>query len=145
MGFNSNGAVYHTLKQPGKPSDDYNYPGNTNIANQPSSEMEYTYARDTDIPRVTTDKKAGPKKPASDAVYPPDLYKCPGTNIPAELEYIYAKDADIPRTHGDPSPPPNCALYHTLEEKNPHRISRQPKVGYRKFLGNKLSFCFHWD
>ena len=61
VGFNSNGAVYHILKQPGEPSDDYNYPDNTNIANQPSSEMEYTYARDTDIPRVTTDKKAGPK------------------------------------------------------------------------------------
>ncbi len=128
-GLNSIGPVYYILEQPGQPSDEhvYSYPQKTNIVKPASSELEYSYAKDTDIPRVTTDKNAVPKKPASNAMYhtleqdPPttDLYKCPGTNIPTELEYTYAKDTDIPRTHEDSTPPPNSALYHTLGEKYP--------------------------
>ena len=95
-------AVYHTLEQEPPPTAHlYKLPG-TNIP----TELEYTYAKDTDIPRVTVDKKTVPEEPTSNAVYhtleqepPPTahLYKLPGTNIPTELEYTYAKDTDIPR------------------------------------------------
>ncbi len=97
--------MYHTLEQPGQPSDDhfYSYPENTNIAKPPSSELEYSYAKDTDIP---ANQETVPEEPASNAVYhtleqeqtpTTDLYNLPGTNIPTELEYTYTKDTDIPR------------------------------------------------
>ena len=121
-------AVYHTLEQPGQPSDDdfYSYPENTNIAKPPSSELEYTYAKDTDFPKGNPNAKVAasqPGQPSHD-----NFYSYPeNTNIAkppsSELEYSYAKDTDIPRVIANqktmPEEPPSNAVYHTLEREQP--------------------------
>ena len=124
----NNGVVYETLEQPGQPSDDdfYNYPDNTNIAKPPSSELEYTYAKDTDLPKANPNTKLGasqPGQPSDD-----NFYSYPeNTNIAkppsSELEYTYAKDTDVPRVTVDkktvPEEPTSDAVYHTLEQEPP--------------------------
>lgn len=130
----TNNAVYHTLEQPEQQPDDgsYSYPDNTRIRKLPTSELEYTYAKDTDLPRVNVDTAA--KDPASIAVYhtleqseqptDDDSYSYPDTTStgtsPPELEYTYAKDTDLPRVNlNQKTPakdPANNAVYHTLEQ-----------------------------
>ncbi|CAB4019590.1 Hypothetical predicted protein [Paramuricea clavata] len=126
-GPTSNGAVYETLEQPGQPTDDnfYNYPDNTNIANQGSSELEYTYAKYTDLPRDTADTKAVRERDIEPATCG-GLYHTLEQEGPVstEQEYSYAKNTDMPSIplgteETSNSPPPNSALYHTLEEANP--------------------------
>ena len=128
-----NGVVYQTSYQPGQETDEdlCNYPEHTNIANQPSPDLEeYTYAKDTDVPRATADRETVPEEPTSNAVYhileqeqPPstDLYKLPGAHIPTELEYT--KDTGIPRVTADtktmPEEPTSNAVYHILEQEQP--------------------------
>ena len=135
-------GVYQTLEQEQPPSTDLYQQPDTNILN----ELEYSYAEDTDIPRITVEKTVS-DKPASNAMYQTlekdqapstDLYKQPDADIPTELEYTYAKDTEIPRTSVDTiakrdsapvrgtekrdehSVPQNdSALYHTLEEPKP--------------------------
>ena len=134
----ANRAVYHTLEQPGKPNDDdfYHYPDNTNITKPTSSELEYIYAKDTEIPRVIADKKAAPET-TSNAVYhtlehePPttDIYKSPGTKIPTDLEYTYAKDTEIPKSFVN-APAASDALYHTPGQEEP--ALTEPEYSYAK-------------
>ena len=134
----ANRAVYHTLEQPGKPNDDdfYHYPDNTNITKPPSSELEYIYAKDTEIQRVIADKKAAPET-TSNAVYhtlehePPttDIYKSPGTNIPTDVEYTYAKDTEIPKSFVN-APAASDALYHTPGQEEP--ALTEPEYSYAK-------------
>ena len=120
-----NAPMYHTLEQPDQPTNDlYSYAYATNIAKPSSSEPEYTYARNTDTPKVTADKVVVPQTPANSAVYHTleetpiaNVYKTPGDNIPTEPEYTYAKDTDIPRTKEN-SASINSPLYHTIKEKN---------------------------
>ncbi len=135
----NNGVVYETLEQPGKPTDDdfYNYPDNTNIAKPPSSELEYTYAKDTDFPRCNPNTKvAASQDPANNVVYETleqpgqpaddDFYNYPdNTNIAkppsSELEYTYAKDTDFPRCNPNTrlpasQDPEKNAVYETLEQ-----------------------------
>ncbi|CAB3997865.1 Hypothetical predicted protein [Paramuricea clavata] len=136
--YPANRAVYHTLEQPEQPSDDdfYHYPDNTNITKTPSSELEYTYAKDTDFPRGNTNTKVTTQDPANRAVHhtleqpeqpsDDDFYHYPdNTNITkppsSELEYTYAKDTEIPKSFvntktvpkGDSSPAATDALYDT--------------------------------
>jgi hypothetical protein len=135
-----NGVVYQTLEQPGQPTVDdfYNYPDNTNTAKPSiSSEQEYTYAKDTDVPRGNPNTKVATQCPANRAVYhtlepekPSDDDFChypDNTNITktplSELEYSYAKDTDFPRGNPDTmvatQDPANTAVYHTLEQSEP--------------------------
>jgi hypothetical protein len=123
-----NGAVYETLEQPGQMTDDdfYNYPNNTKIANQGSSELEYIYAKDTDLPTANT-KAVRERK--SEPATSGGLYHTLEQEGPAstEQEYSYAKNTDMPliplsivqTSNEHSSPAPNSALYHTLEEPNP--------------------------
>ena len=133
-------AVYHTLEQPGQPSDDhfYDYPDNTNIAKPPTSELEYTYAKDTEFSKGNPNTKVAtsqdleknvvyhtleqPEQPSDDQFYSnPE-----STNIAkppsSALEYSYA-DTDIPRVIANqktvPEEPANNAVYHTLEQEQP--------------------------
>ena len=128
----SNAAVYHTLEAPKQPNDsDDNYPDTTNIRKpQASPELEYSYAKDTSIPKLNITKKI---EDASNAVYhtleegqPPtnDLYKEPGTSIPAELEYTYAKNTETPRI----AVAPEDAVYHTLEQEQPASSEQGPET-----------------
>ena len=119
---------YHILEQQQPPTRDlYKQPG-ANI----STDLEYTYAKDTNIPRINFHKTAVPQKPEGSGAYhtleekqPPatDLYKQPDTNIPIELEYSYAKDTDIPRITVDKravlDKPDGNGAYHTLEQEQP--------------------------
>ena len=131
-GVGTNNAVYHTLEQPEQPTDDgtYSYLDNTTTANPPSSELEYTYAKDTDLPRATGTNTAA-KNPANNPLYntleqpeqPDDgSYSYPDTtsigNPPPELEYTYAKDTELPRVnvHTAVKNPTSNAVYHTLEQ-----------------------------
>jgi hypothetical protein len=122
--------VYHTLEQPGKPNDDdfYHYPDNTNITKPPSSELEYIYAKDTEIPRlVIADKKAAPET-TSNAVYHILEHEPPtGIKIPTDLEYTYAKDTEIPKSFVN-SPAASDALYHTPGQEAP----TEPEYSYAK-------------
>ncbi|CAB3997868.1 Hypothetical predicted protein, partial [Paramuricea clavata] len=128
----ANRAVYHTLEQPEKPNDDdfYHYPDNTNITKTPSSELEYIYAKDTEIPRVIADKnsKAAPET-TSNAVYHTLEHEPPptGTKIPTDLEYTYAKDTEIPKSFVN-APAPSDALYHTPGQEAP----TEPEYSYAK-------------
>ena len=131
-GPTSKGAVYETLEQPGQPTDDdfYNYPDNTNIANQGSSELEYTYAKYTDLPRDTADTKAVREREIEPAICG-GLYHTLEQEGPAstEQEYSYAKNTDMSSiplgtdqtSDGHSSSAPKSSLYHTLEEPNPHQ------------------------
>ena len=124
--------VYETLDQPDDPDESYyHYPENT-ITKSPASELEYTYAKDTDILRPGVGKAVVPKEPVGNGVYhtleqdqPPatDLYKQPDTNIPSEPEYSYAKDTDIPKIIVDKTAvlekPEGNGAYHTLEQEQP--------------------------
>ena len=101
-----NGAVYETLEQPGQRTDDdfYNYPDNTNIAiNHGSSELEYIYAKDTDLPRATADTKAVRER-NSETATGGDLYHTLEQEGPAstEQEYSYAKNTDMPSIFRNP-------------------------------------------
>ena len=125
--------MYQTSYQPGQETDEdfCNYPENTNIANQPSPDLEeYTYAKDTDVPRATADRETVPEEPTSNAVYhileqeqqpSTDLYKLPGVHIPTELEY--AKDTGIPRVTADtktmPEEPSSNTVLNTSEHESP--------------------------
>ena len=124
-------AVYHTLKQP--PSDDfYTYIDSTEIENSSASpELEYTYSKDTDIPKLNPQQtKIAAKAPAvyetlenpsSDDVY----YYIDNTNVakPAtsEQEYSYARDTNLPRAGKNEKREPTAkdAVYHTLEQEQP--------------------------
>ena len=143
----TNNAVYHTLEQPQRPADDgiYNDLDNTAIANPPSSELEYTYAKDTDVPRFMVNKAT--KDAANKAVYhtleqpeqqPDDgtysyLDNTSITKPPAsELEYTYAKDTDLPRINNinqntPAKSPANNALYHTLEQPADNELYLTPE------------------
>ena len=145
----NNSRVYETLEQSGEPNDDsfYNYPENT-ITKAPESELEYAYAKDTDLPRISTDKTAFPEKSGSNAVYhtleqgqrpSTDVYNQPGGNILADLEYTYAKDTKIPRipidtkseAKGDGVPATSTNdTYHTLEQEEP--ASNENEYSYAK-------------
>ena len=143
----TNNAVYHTLEQPEQPTDDetYSYLDNTTIANPPLSELEYTYAKDTDLPRVGGTNTAA-KDPANNPVYntleqpeqPDDgSYSYPDTTSigkpPPELEYTYAKDTDLPRVNVDTAAkdPTSNAVYHTLEQPE-----QQPDDGSHSYPDN---------
>ena len=143
----NNTRVYETLEKSGEPNDDsfYNYPENT-ITQPPESELEYAYAKDTDIPRISTDKTALPQKLGSNAVYHTleqeqplsiHVYKQPGGNIPAELEYTYGKDTEIPtipmntklQVKADGIPTTSTSdTYHTWKRKNQHQMSTSTAV-----------------
>ena len=146
-GVGTNNVVYHTLEQPEQPTDDgtYSYLDNTTTANPPSSELEYTYAKDTDLPSATGTNAAA-KNPANNPVYntleqpeqPDDgSYSYPdNANIqkpPPELEYTYAKDTDLPRASVDKATkdPTSNAVYHTLEQPE-----QQPDDGSYSYLDN---------
>ena len=140
----TNNVVYHTLEQPEKPTDDgtYSYLDNTTITNPPSSELEYTYAKDTVLPRVAGTNTAA-KDPANNPVYntleqPDDgSYSYPDTTSigkpPPELEYTYAKDTDLPRVNVDTAikDPTSNAVYHTLEQPE-----QQPEDGSYSYPDN---------
>ncbi|CAB4044570.1 Hypothetical predicted protein, partial [Paramuricea clavata] len=141
-----NGAVYETLEQPGQRTDDdfYNYPDNTTIAiNHGSSELEYIYAKDIDLPRATANTKAVRERNSEPATSG-DLYHTLEQEGPAstEQEYSYAKNTDMPSipwsivqtSNGHSSPVSNSALYHTQEEPNPpqppvYSTLEEPDVG----------------
>ena len=131
-GVGTNNEVYQTLEVPQQATDDgtYSYLDNTTTANPPSSELKYTYAKDTDLPRVAGTNTAA-KDPANNPVYntleepeqPDDSsYSYPDTtsigNQPPELEYTYATDTDLPRVNVDTAAknPTSNAVYHTLEQ-----------------------------
>ncbi|CAB4014860.1 Tyrosine kinase receptor Cad96Ca, partial [Paramuricea clavata] len=110
-----NGAVYETLEQPGQMTDDdfYNYPDNTNIANPGSSELEYIYAKDTDLPRATANTKAVRERDIEPATCG-GLYHTLEQEGPAstEQEYSYAKNTDMPSIFRNPQLTdeiPNCS------------------------------------
>ena len=129
-GAGTNNAVYHTLEQPQRPADDgiYNYLDNTAIANPPSSELEYTYAKDTDVPRFIVDKAT--KDSANNVLYhtleqlaDDGAYSyLDNTRITkpltSELEYTYAKDTDLPRVIVDKAAQnsANKPVYPTIEQ-----------------------------
>ena len=128
----SGSAVYHTLEDPEQPSDDnfYHYPDTTNITRPPatSPELEYSYAKETDIPKPVRKSEDG-----NNAFYhtlqdgqPPsnDLHKEPCTSIPTdlELEYTYAKDTETPRI----PVVTKDAVYHSLEQEEPVTGEQDP-------------------
>ena len=141
----TNNAVYHTLEQPDQPTDDgsYSYPDNTSITKPPESELEYTYAKDTDSPRVIVHKAA--QNSANKVVYhtleQPEQQPDDGTYSyldntsitkpqASELEYTYAKDTDLPRVKVDKAAKDsvNTAVYHTLEQ--PEQLADNGSYSY---------------
>ena len=145
----ANKPVYHTLEQPEQPADDgtYSYLDNTSITKPPASELEYTYAKDTDLPRINNINQNTPaKSPANNALYhtleQPEQPADDGTYSyldntsitkppPSELEYTYAKDTDLPRINiNQKTPaksPANNALYHTLEQPADNELYLTPE------------------
>jgi hypothetical protein len=150
----NNGAVYGTLYQPGQSNNDgfYNYPENK----PPAYELEYTYAKDTDIPRVNIDKTE-PQAPAANAVYhtldeeeqqpTTDLYKHPGANISPEPEYTYAKDNDVPRNVAGKTAlseePDGNLVYQTLEQEQPSIVDLHKHPGAS--IPNELEYTYAKD
>jgi hypothetical protein len=130
----NNGAVYETLYQPGQPDDDgfYNYPENTTIPKPPTSELEYTYAKDTDFPRNTGEdrKIKGDGVPAT-ATSDDGFYHTLESEepVPHDQEYSYAQNTDIPshlpgtqQNNDHSTPTENTGVYHTLEEPVPPQL-----------------------
>ena len=97
-----NPPVYHILEQPegqGAGDNFYSCPGSTIITTPPSTELEYTYAKDTEIPRRSSkDEKPDTKEDSISATTNEALYhtleheESPST----QEEYSYAKDTDVP-------------------------------------------------
>jgi hypothetical protein len=149
-GLINNGAVYETLSN----NDGfYNYPENK----PPAYELEYTYAKDTDIPRVNIDKTEPQTPAAANAVYhtlekeeeqpTTDLYKHPGTNISTEPEYAYAKDNDVPRNVAGktalPEEPDGNLVYQTLEQEQPSTVDLHKHPGAS--IPNELEYTYAKD
>ncbi|XP_028417704.1 uncharacterized protein LOC114542160 [Dendronephthya gigantea] len=122
--------LYHTLEQP--PSDDfYNYIDNTKIKNPSASpELEYTYSKDTGVPKNPQQTKIAPKGPAVyetlENLSSDDVYNyIDNTNIAkpvtSEQEYTYASDTNLLRAsqNGKRKPTASDAVYHTLEQDQP--------------------------
>ena len=114
---------------------------------QPSDELEYNCAGDTDTPTVTSPRQdrrhENPANnteclPAVETAEAPtnDFYKFPGANIPTEKGYVREKDADTPGVTTDNAAEPKeqgNLVYHILEQepattdsyKHPGTISTQ--------------------
>ena len=132
-----NDAVYHTLEQleQSTEGESCNYPDTTTIAKPSTSGLECTDAKDTDIPKATTNAATVPEEPVNNAMHhilehekPPtkDLYNYPGTNIPTnEQESTHATDAEVltniesekSAADEDGVSATSNALYHTLEQE----------------------------
>ena len=128
-----NHAVYHTLEQPeeqGAGDNFYSSPDNTIITNPSSTELEYTYAKDTEIPRHSPkDQKPGTEEDSTSATTNEALYhtleheESPST----QEEYGCAKNTDAPSipsatehmNNTDSLFSPTSNLYHTLEPNPP--------------------------
>jgi hypothetical protein len=94
--------------------DAYSYPYNHIVKKPASTEQEYAYAKDTNVPRKTGDGKAAHAQEA-----PRDGGPMYHTLEPPE--YSYAKITDMPKDTADktvvPNEPANNAVsQHTLEE-----------------------------
>ena len=126
-------AMYHTLEDPEQTNDNsYHSPDNTkepsirDLYKEPGTniptEQEYTYAKDTEIPRASSET-------TDDAFYHTLENEEPAS---ADQEYSYAKNTDIPSIplaiHSPSSPNsdhsleqsslPQAPVYSTLEESN---------------------------
>ena len=132
-----NDVVYHTLEQleQSTEGESCNYPDTTTIAKPSTSGLECTDAKDTDIPKATTNAATVTEEPVSNAMYhtmehekPPtkDLYNYPGTNILTnEQESTHATDAEVltniesekSAAEEDGVSATSNALYHTLEQE----------------------------
>ena len=126
-------AVYDVLEQPEEQETGDNFyscPGNTVITNPPSTELEYTYTNNTEIPRHSSkNQKPGTKEDSTSATTDEALYhtleheESPST----EEEYSYAKNTDVPSIpsateqmdNTDPLFSSSSDLYHTLEPNPP--------------------------
>ena len=128
-----NHAVYRTLEQPveqGTGDNFYSCPGNTIITNPPSTELEYTYAKDTEIPTHSSkDQTSMTKEDSTSATTNEALYhtleheESPST----QEEYGCAKNTDVPSIpsateqmdNTDSLFSPTSNLYHILEPNPP--------------------------
>lgn len=122
-----------TLAQQELDEDFYNYPDNYAKTAKPASELEYTYAKDTNVPTAAVNKKGlKPKDNAGQALYhtlkqeqshSKDLYNEPGSTISTQLENAYAKDTESPIVRKstpykkDTIPQSNDPMYQVLEQE----------------------------
>ena len=152
--------VYETLNDDGNEITRNNQQGIAPDANIPT-ELEYTYAIDTEEPRANLDINIPSQDPVNNAMYHTledpeqmadhfyhypdntkestvDLYKEPGTNIPTEQEYTDAKDTEIATTSFKAT---NDAVYHTLEQEDP--ASTYQERSYAKNIPS-ISLAIHF-
>ena len=122
-------AMYHTLEDPEQTSDNsYHCPDNIkepsirDLYKEPGTniptEQEYTYVKDTEIPRASSET-------TDDAFYHTLENEEPAST---DKEYSYAKNTDIPSIPSAIHPPSSPDSDHSLEQSSPPQAPESSDV-----------------